>query len=111
MLYIKRDSDYQIVAIFNKPQADAQEPTSLENPDVIEFLSSCESAQQVQLLQSDLQLIRVIEDLVQILLDKNIISITDFPTTVIEKLVERRGIRSKIEPMYGIIKPDMDTEN
>ncbi len=51
----------------------------------------CDANLHLKFLQSDLQLIRVVEDVINILMDKNIITITDFPQPVIDKLLERQA--------------------
>lgn len=103
-VYVKRDENQQIVALFNQAQSGVEESLDINHPDVVNFLSACSSDEaKAQFLQSDMQFIRVIEDLVEILLHKNVITITDFPPSVIEKLMQRRGIRTQLDGISGII--------
>lgn len=46
-------------------------------------------------LQSDIDLIRVIEDLVDILIAKSVISINDLPSPVQKKLLNRKSLRTQ----------------
>jgi len=71
------------------------------------FFTRCDD-KKWELLQSDIDLIRVIEDLVEILMEKNIITITDFPVAAIEKLVSRRGVRNQLSNASGIVNDDED---
>jgi len=54
--------------------------------------------------QSDLSLARVIEDLIEVLIDRKVIMFTDFPAGAQEKLRARRGLRkefSLVEDLFG----------
>ena len=44
-------------------------------------------------MQPDLALARVIEDLIEVLIDKKVIMFTDFPAGAQRKLLDRRGLR------------------
>jgi len=55
-------------------------------------------------VQSDLALARVIEDLIEVLLDKKLIMFTDFPAGAQKKLLDRRGLRKEfdlVEDLFG----------
>ncbi|NQU60787.1 MAG: tryptophan synthase subunit beta like protein [Rhodospirillales bacterium] len=55
-------------------------------------------------VQSDLALARVIEDLIEVLLDKKLIMFTDFPEGAQKKLLDRRGLRKEfdlVEDLFG----------
>lgn len=45
--------------------------------------------------ESDIQLARVLEDLVAILIDRDLIHFTDFPEAAQKRLIHRQGLRSK----------------
>ncbi len=44
--------------------------------------------------ESDIQLARVLEDLISLLIDRDFIRFTDFPEAAQKRLVERQGLRS-----------------
>ena len=55
-------------------------------------------------MQSDLALARVIEDLIEVLIDKKLIMFTDFPEGAQRKLLDRRGLRKEfdlVEDLFG----------
>ncbi|MCE3044015.1 MULTISPECIES: hypothetical protein [Legionella] len=101
MIYVKRNEKGEICALFDKSMP-GLEAVDLENPEIVEFLNRCDGEHKFKLIQSDLQLIRVLEDLIELLISKNIISITDFPEPVIRKLLARQGIRKKISGAIGM---------
>jgi hypothetical protein len=50
---------------------------------------------------SDIDFIRVLEDLIDLMIAKNIISFTDFPAGAQKKLLARRGYRAQIRGEAG----------
>ena len=106
MVFVKRDPNNTVCAIFAKDEEGNLEYLDNDDEDVIAFLTQCTLEKQYSFLKSDLDLIRVIEDLIQILMEKNLISITDFPLSVIEKLVARQKIRKQFENVSKIFDDD-----
>ncbi len=49
-----------------------------------------------QLTETDISFIRAIEDLIDILIDKNLINITDLPKHVVEKIQFRKHMRTQL---------------
>ncbi|MDP3705866.1 MAG: hypothetical protein Q8R24_08145 [Legionellaceae bacterium] len=103
MVYIKRDSNNQIIAIFDKDTDEHLEKLPSTDKEVHVFLAKCHVNHEAAFLKTDLELIRVIEDLVQILIAKNVIAITDFPIAAIEKLTARNKIREQYKGISGIM--------
>jgi hypothetical protein len=48
------------------------------------------------LLDSDADLLRILEDLIKVLEDNNVILLTDFPEAVQHKLMNRQKVRDKL---------------
>ncbi|WP_431023492.1 tryptophan synthase subunit beta like protein [Halomonas sp. H5] len=48
------------------------------------------------MLASDLELVRVLEDLIQVLMDKGVISFTDLPDAARDKLLTRQSLRRRL---------------
>jgi len=48
---------------------------------------------------SDLDLIRVVEDVVDLLIDRNLLRFTDLPAAAREKLMQRRALRKALNPL------------
>ena len=99
MLYIERNDDGTIAAIHQAPSENATEQKTLLDEEVIDFLSKdMELDSWVQLLSlSDVSIIRVIEDLIDVLVKKNVIMLTDLPEEARLKLKERKQVRKKME--------------
>ncbi|KGP64141.1 hypothetical protein EP47_10055 [Legionella norrlandica] len=102
MVYIKRDKDGLICAVYNQKSSDVTEQIDINDAEFVEFLQRCEDDKSLKFLQSDLKLIRVLEDLIEILIEKNIITITDFPQSVIDKLLARQAFRKKFANRAGM---------
>jgi hypothetical protein len=95
MPFIKRNHKHQIVAIFNTMQEDGQEELPANSKEVIDFLESDELSEYSNHLlnQSDSNFIRVLEDVIDILLEKHIFLLTDLPDAAQQKLLKRKQIR------------------
>lgn len=106
MVFVKRDAKNAVCAIYAKDEEGRLEYLDNDDAEVISFLTKCSLEKQYSFLKSDLDLIRVIEDLIQILMEKNLISITDFPLPVIEKLIDRQKIRKQFENVSQLFDED-----
>lgn len=103
MPYVLRGPDGKITAIFNSPRDGAEEELRPDDPEVAEFLSLgvAETEQEMRqakerLKLSDLEMVRVFEDMVEIMIHKGLILITDLPEAAQEKLMERQQLREKL---------------
>lgn len=61
---------------------------------------------RVDFTRSDMEMIRVYEDLMDILMAKRIILLTDFPQAAQEKIVKRKKLRSSLAPITGMFAAD-----
>ena len=52
--------------------------------------------EQGSLQESDMWLVRVLEDLIDLLIDRDVIRFTDLPLPAQEKLMERRSLRQTL---------------
>jgi hypothetical protein len=96
MPYVSRDEEGRIVALYAKSQEGATEEVKATSPEIFDFLarSGSDTADLSQaFLGHDLALIRVIEDLVQILITKEVISPYDLPKAALDKLSLRTSLR------------------
>ncbi|GGO83088.1 hypothetical protein GCM10011348_26000 [Marinobacterium nitratireducens] len=99
MLYAKRNPDGRIVAL-----TETAEPGStavdMKDREVLNFLSINDSSFSPEqfLESSDAGTIRIIEDIVEILIAKNIVLFTDFPQASQKKLLSRKLARSFMQP-------------
>ncbi|WP_367605761.1 hypothetical protein [Legionella sp. W05-934-2] len=78
-----------------------------DSAEVLTYIHSLYSDDALEILRADLNFIRVIEDVIDILMKKNIVTITDFHPAVIEKLLKRQTIRRRLS---GSISMDFDED-
>ena len=76
------------------------------NKDYLEFLESS-LADNAPFRESDIQLARVLEDLISMLIEKNIIRFTDFPQAAQKRLNDRQSMRKKSQ-LSKLIDENLD---
>jgi hypothetical protein len=105
MLYIERDNSGKIISLHNKPEAGANEQKSKVDEEILEFLNrNVDTDPRVQLLSlSDIGIIRILEDLINLLVRKNIILFTELPEEAQEKIRNRKRLREKIDPDHLMV--------
>ncbi len=99
MLFIERNEDGAIAAIHNENPAGKFTRASLSEPEVLQFLQQTDPHSELMngvLEQSDTDLVRVTEDLIQLLVDRNIINFTDLPAAAQKKIRHRQILRSRL---------------
>ena len=104
MLYALRNSEGRITGLSETYQ-DGAEKVDMSNPDVRDFLSVNDEnfSPDAYLDQSDKAISRIIEDLIALLIDKNVIIFTDLPDGAQGKLLTRKLAR-------GLIRGDVPEE-
>ena len=103
MPFVKRGDEGRVVAIFREIADDAEEYLPPNHPDVLGFVRETTDADKPSMLQSDLEMIRVYEDLTDILIGKNVVMLTDFPPAAQEKLIRRKRLRSSLSPITELL--------
>jgi hypothetical protein len=98
MLYVERANDGEIIALHNNPEQNNSEQKSLVDEEVVNFLNkSTNSESWKQLLSlTDSRTIRILEDLIDLLSRKNVISFTELPEQAQERILERKTLREKM---------------
>ena len=94
MPYVKRDEQGRIIAVNLEPGDDLMEVPS-GSPELLEFMRRM-GLEQSTLEQSDMRLVRVLEDLIDLLIARDVIRFTDLPLPAQEKLMERRSMRQTL---------------
>jgi hypothetical protein len=100
MPYVERDPQGKVSALKATP-GPTGEFLPAEHPEVLHFLGTPEGhtpgdAFNMEMLLSDLKLIRVIEDVVDLLIAKGVIIFSDLPAPVQQKILMKRGKREKL---------------
>ena len=108
MIYIRRNSDNEIIEIDFSPAPHLEE-IGLFDPELKKFLESSEHSEELiktVLDKLDTDMVRVIEDLVDILIDKDLIRFTDLPKPVQNKLLFKKNIRNALNEETSISNND-----
>jgi hypothetical protein len=104
MPYIKRNSSGRITGILDRPESGSDEALDIENPEVRAYLELARN----ELLSSDTETIRVIEDLVDLLVEKKLIVFTDLPRAAQKKLSERQRMRGDLDMLGYLVVDEED---
>jgi hypothetical protein len=106
MFYVERAADGTIIALHNAPTPSAKEQKPLTDAEVITFLSNSESWKNL-LAVSDFATIRILEDLIDLLVSKNIINFTELPIQAQERILERKQLREHIDQSSSLLVKDI----
>ncbi len=109
MPFVLRNEEGAVVGLFKEQGELASEFLPPEHPEVAAFVAETAGAEAGAFpLQSDVEMIRVIEDVVDLLIAKNLIVLTDLPPVVQQKLLRRRNLRADL--FGGMSVGDADEE-
>ncbi|OHC25710.1 MAG: tryptophan synthase subunit beta [Pseudomonadales bacterium RIFCSPLOWO2_12_59_9] len=105
MVYVQRDIDGRLLRVERKPFAQMTETLAVENEELHAWLATREEvhARLAKLKDSDLELVRVLEDLVDVLVSRGVIRYTDLPEAARAKLHDRAETRAKLEGLSGLL--------
>lgn len=108
MYYIERDAEGRIIQVEMAPFHAMTEQNDACTPEIDEWIRQRETreATLIQLRQSDLEMVRVLEDLIEVLMSKGVISITDLPPAAQTKLTNRAQARRSLSGLEGLISED-----
>lgn len=108
--YVQRDPAGRILAAFATERPDATEALADDHPDLVAFLLGVDPGDpSATLLRSDLEMARVVEDMIEVLIRRNVIQITDFPEVVRDKLLQRRQARGRLAGIAELM-PDSEDQ-
>lgn len=105
MLYVEKDADGKIISVSHTPTGSSTEQKSIMDKELINFLSNnVDSDPWLQrLVLSDMSTVRILEDLIDLLITKKIIMLTDLPPEAQVKIQERKLARQKINAQEFIV--------
>jgi hypothetical protein len=90
MFHVLRDASGQISSLHRDPVAGSH-MLPADHPEVIAFIGS--ESEQLQFAHMDASLVRVVEDLIDALIRRNVLCITDLPMEAQLKLFDRKHFR------------------
>lgn len=109
-MYVKRGSDGTIALASVEARDGCDEYVAPGDPELLAFADGGSDAtdQQALMRESDLDFVRVVEDVIGVLIDKNIIRFTDLPQQAQRKLSERHFMRDHINSVSLVGEPEDD---
>lgn len=111
MPYVKRNLDGSIDSLSLSLNDEHPEKIAATDHELIEFLSFNNETEisKLALTESDKDIARITEDLVHLLISKNIILFTDLPPVVQKKLLGREKLRSSLTDVIDNFLHDDET--
>jgi hypothetical protein len=91
MAYVRRGSDNEIRAVSREPLPGFVEELPDDHPELHSFTDGLIGNEE--LARSDLEFVRVLEDLLDVLMAKGVLMFTDLPAQAQAKVLERRALR------------------
>lgn len=96
-LYVQRDARGQVVGLSASPEGDHSEPATHDDPEVQRFLRDI-----------DLDLVRVLEDVIDLLVGQGVFRFTDLPDSAQRKLLFRKDMRSHLRAVANPLSGEDD---
>ncbi len=104
MLYIQRDAQNRIVRVEETPFDEMTAELESTDAEIVAWHNQRSSLLKLQ--QSDLEMIRVLEDLIDVLMTKGVLRITDLPPAAQQKLSSRHQARENLGGLTRLINED-----
>lgn len=96
MPYARRGPDGRIVSLHREPTALGDVELPADHPEVRAFLErGGPDADASDFLRLDADFVRVIEDVIDTLIARNVINLTDLPAEAQAKLMQRKSFRER----------------
>lgn len=108
MVYVQRDAAGRLLRVEHEPFDGMTENLAVESEELLTWLAAKDEvkARLDSLKQSDLELVRVLEDVVSALVERGVIRYTDLPEAARNKLDQRAIVRAEIEGLGGLLGDD-----
>lgn len=108
MVYVQRDEEGRLLRVEHGPFEGMTETLAVESDELESWLTTREEVKErlTSLKESDLELVRVLEDVVSVLVAKGLIRYTDLPEAARQKLDQRAVTRAQIEGLSGLLGDD-----
>ena len=111
MPYAIRNENGEIVALTTSPNGKEDIPVNFTSPEVLAFLTRDAADNDAQkqyheLLAQDLQQIRIVEDLIDLLTAKGIILFSELPGAAQKKILQKKTRREEMGQINDILVED-----
>jgi hypothetical protein len=108
MPYVSRDEAGRVSAAYAEQREGAEEFLPAGAPELMTLLGHDQTGRDAResLTASDFELVRVIEDLIGLLVEKNLIQHTELPQEAAAKIFHRRQLRGELGSLQGLLAED-----
>ena len=108
MPYITRNKKGEIVELHNLPGNGEGNWIDPGSPEVLDFIKRIETTEQAKLAltSTDYEMVRVVEDLIDMLMERQIFIFTELPEPVQAKLNVRKQLRKNMSSLENLINED-----
>lgn len=96
-LFVQRDDQGHVIGLSSSAEGPNITPASPEDPDVQAFLRAM-----------DLDLVRVLEDVIDLLVEQGAFRFTDLPVSAQQKLLYRKTMRSQLQAVANPLSGEDD---
>jgi len=112
MPYVSRNKSGKITNVFERPEIGALEQVRFDDPDLLNYIyerdmSSPDTIRDI-LHDSDQGMVRLIDDLVDLLIAKGVIKFTELPRVAGEKYLQRQAARERLQSEGSLIIAEKD---
>jgi hypothetical protein len=97
MPYVRRDATQSVLSLHKQAEPEATEFLPDAHPDVLQFLGHT-AGPEAQFARLDADFVRVLEDVIDTLISKHLLNITDLPAEAQAKLFSRKSFRERLSP-------------
>ncbi len=104
MPFVKRDEQGAVIAVSQIQEPGFDEELSTGSPELADFLQAMDASTPID--ATDQGFVRVLEDVVELLIEKGVILFTDLPESAQEKVMLRQQLRSKLGAKLDLIGDD-----
>ncbi|VVO85344.1 tryptophan synthase subunit beta [Pseudomonas sp. B21128] len=107
MFYVQRDAQGELIRVEAAAYAEATETLPADHHEIQAWYANEAVENSLkQLKQSDFEMIRVLDDLIQVLTSKGVIRVTDLPEAAQAKLMDRTQARQALGGLSQLIDED-----
>lgn len=108
MPYVKRDEKGKVIELYDTPKAEDEEWLEINSPEIVTFIKTIKTAEDARqsLTDTDTEMVRVVEDLIDLLMERQIFTYTELPEAVQIKLNARKQLRADMGSLEGLISDD-----
>lgn len=107
MPYVHRNATGKICAVSEQAFEQCDEWIDDSSAELSAFLQSMDTAKE-RMEQTDLSFVRVLEDVIDLLIAKNTIMLTELPDAAQRKIAERQHLRKSLRPHLDLLDDEQE---